>query len=363
MKRESPNVASGRPAGVAASHFGTMPDGRAVRRFTLHNGDVTVEAIELGAIITSLRTPDRRGETGDIVLGFDTLDGYLGPSPYFGAVVGRFANRIAHGRFVLDGVSYQLAQNDGKNHLHGGLRGFDKVLWSGQPISEDGDPGLLFSYVSADGEEGYPGELAVLVTYVLSSTGELRVRYAARTDRPTIVNLTQHSYFNLAAAAKDVLSHGLTVNASRYTPVDAGLIPTGELRDVAGTPFDFRTPSAIGARIDAEDDQLAAAGGYDHNFVLDRGDDRSLVLAARVTEPTSGRTLEVRTTQPGLQFYSGNFLDGSIIGKRGRRYARRSAFCLETQHYPDSPNESRFPSVVLRPSEEYGEETVFVFGR
>ena len=344
------------------SPFGTLPDGRAVRRFTLQNGDVTMEVIELGAIITSLSTPDRRGQPDDIVLGFDSLEGYLGPSPYFGAVVGRFANRIAHGRFTLDGVTYPLARTDGENHLHGGARGFDKVLWSGQPVTEDGQPGVVFDYVSADGEEGYPGELDVRVTYLLSASGELCVRYHARADRPTIINLTQHSYFNLAATATDVLSHVLTLHSSRYTPVDAGLIPTGELRDVAGTPFDFRAPSAVGARIDAKDDQLAAAGGYDHNFVIDRADERTLVLAARVAEPTSGRTLEVRTTQPGLQFYSGNFLDGSLVGKKGRRYLHRSGFCLETQHYPDSPNHPDFPSAVLRPAEEYVQETRFRFG-
>ena len=332
-----------------------------MNRFTLRNGDVTVEAIELGAIITRLFTPDRHGDQGDIVLGFDSLDGYLGASPYFGAVVGRFANRIARGRFALDGVEYQLACNDGTNHLHGGVRGFDKVLWSGEPMTEEGEPAVSFSYASADGEEGYPGRLDVRVTYLLSATGALRIRYEARSDRPTIINLTQHSYFNLAASATDVLGHELTLNASRFTPVDAGLIPTGELRPVNDTPFDFRSPVAIGERINAGDDQLVRAGGYDHNFVIDRDDARLVVPVARVTEPTSGRTLELRTTQPGVQFYSGNFLDGSITGKRGRRYSHRTGFCLETQHFPDSPNQPGFPTVVLRPAQEYVEETVFVF--
>lgn len=333
-----------------------------MRAFTLHNGQLTMQVIEYGAIVTSLRTPDRAGQQGDIVLGHDTLEGYLEHSPYFGAVVGRFANRIAHGRFVLDGVTYQLACNDGENHLHGGVRGFDKVLWRGESCIEDGDPAVAFSYVSEDGEEGYPGRLDVTVTYVLTPAGELRVRYRARTDKPTIINLTQHSYFNLTAAATDILGHVLTVHASRFTPVDAGLIPTGERRTVAGTPFDFRTATTIGARIGTRAEQLALAGGYDHNFVLDRADDGALALAARVHEPTSGRILEVRTTQPGMQLYSGNFLDGSITGKGGRRYGHRSGFCLETQHFPDSPNEPAFPSVGLRPGEEYAEETEFAFG-
>lgn len=344
------------------SPFGTLPDGRPVRRFTLRHGGVELEAVEYGAIITSLRTPDHRGQLGDVVLGFDTLDGYLQRSPYFGAVVGRYANRIAKGRFTLDGVTYQLACNDGANHLHGGVKGFDKVLWQGAAIADGGAPGVEFTYVSADGEEGYPGRLEVRVTYVLMAAGVLRVHYRATADRPTIVNLTQHSYFNLSASAIDVLGHELSLNASRFTPVDGGLIPTGELRAVAGTPFDFRVPQAMGARIAAPDHQLAIAGGYDHNFVLDREDDRSLVLAARVLEPTTRRTLEVRTTQPGVQLYSGNFLDGTIVGKGGRRYEHRAGFCLETQHFPDSPNHALFPSVGLRPGEEYDEETEFRFG-
>ncbi len=339
-----------------------LPDGRPVRAFTLRNDQLTMQVIEYGAIITSLSTPDRQGRSGDVVLGHDSLDGYLEHSPYFGAVVGRFANRIARGRFALDGVTYQLAHNDGENHLHGGVRGFDKRLWRGEVLTEDAQPAVAFRYVSEDGEEGYPGRLDVVVSYVLASSGELRVRYRARTDKPTILNLTQHSYFNLTAGTTDVLGHVLTMNASRFTPVDAGLIPTGVLRDVSGTSFDFRSPTPIGARIDARDEQLALAGGYDHNFVIDRADDHTLALAARVHEPTSGRTLEVRTTQPGVQLYSGNFLDGSITGKGGRRYAHRTGFCLETQHFPDSPNEPAFPSVVLRPGEEYDEETVFTFG-
>ncbi|HEX5972043.1 MAG TPA: aldose epimerase family protein [Gemmatimonadaceae bacterium] len=342
--------------------FGALPDGRPVQAFVLRNGDVEVEAITYGAIITRVLAPDRRGEPGDVVLGFDTLDEYLEHSPYFGAVVGRYANRIAHGRFALDGVTYQLACNDGANHLHGGVRGFDKVLWTATPLSDDAMPGVTFLYDSADGDEGYPGTLSARVTYRLSGDGALHVRYHATTDRATIVNLTQHSYFNLAAGEGNVLGHQVVVNASRFTPVDAGLIPTGELRLVEGTPFDFRTPAALGARIDEPDGQLETAGGYDHNFVLDSVGDRALVLAARVVEPMSGRTLELRTTEPGLQLYSGNFLDGSIIGKGGRRYAHRSGFCLETQHFPDSPNHPEFPSAVLRPDGQYESESVFVFG-
>ena len=362
VKLDARNVASERPPSVDVSRFGTLPDGRAVRQFTLRHATVQLAIIEFGAVIASLKTPDHLGEPGDIVLGHDTLDGYLAHSPYFGAVVGRYANRIAGGRFSLDGVTYQLPRNDGGNHLHGGQRGFDKVLWSGTPVTEDGAPGVALTYVSTDGEEGYPGRLEAVVTYVLREQGELCVRYRAVTDRPTIINLSQHSYFNLTASARDVLGHVLEVNASRFTPVDETLIPTGELRDVGGTPFDFRTPSAIGARIAESEHQLAVAGGYDHNFVLDHDADRSLALAARVVEPISRRTMELRTTQPGLQFYSGNFLDGSVIGRSGRRYEHRTGFCLETQHFPDSPNHPSFPPVVLRPGEEFAEETVFSFG-
>jgi aldose 1-epimerase len=347
---------------VEESLFGTLPDGRPVRRFILHNGGVEVEVIEYGAIITRLLTPDQHGEPGDVVLGFDTLEGYLAGSPYFGAVVGRYANRIAHGRFTLDGVTYRLASNDGANHLHGGVRGFDKVLWQGTPTSDDAMPGVTCAYESADGEEGYPGRLSACVTYLLSADGALHVRYHATTDRATIINLTQHSYFNLAASEGDVLAHELRLDASRFTPVDDGLIPTGELRAVEGTPFDFRTSIALGARIGDPDRQLAAAGGYDHNFVLDRGADRSLVLAARVMDPVSRRTLEIHTTEPGIQLYSGNFLDGSITGKAGRRYAHRTGFCLETQHFPDSPNHPEFPPAVLRTEARYESESVYVFG-
>lgn len=362
MKREARDLASTRPPEVTASPFGLLPDGRAVACFTLRNDMVDLAVMEYGATIISLRTPDRRGDRDDVVLGFDTLGGYLGRSPYFGAIVGRYANRIANGRFSLDGAAYQLERNDGQQHLHGGRRGVDKRLWRGTPVTADGMPGVAFTYVSADGEEGYPGELSIRVTYLLSPEGALHVRYDATTDRPTIVNLSQHSYFNLNPGAADVLGHELAIFAGRFTPVTDQLIPTGELRPVDGTPFDFRRPTLIGARIAGGDHQLAVAGGYDHNFVLDRPDQRSLVLAARVRDPVSHRTMEVHTTEPGVQFYSGNFLDGSITGKRGRRYGHRSGFCLETQHFPDSPNHPGFPSVVQRPGAAYSSETVFAFG-
>ncbi|HEX9692815.1 MAG TPA: aldose epimerase family protein [Gemmatimonadales bacterium] len=351
-----------RTSTVTRGTFGTLPDGAPVTLYTLTNANgVEVRAITYGAIIVSLRVPDRDGTMGDVVLGFDDLVGYLHDPPYFGAIVGRYANRIARGRFALDGTTYELATNNGPNHLHGGLRGFDKVVWSAEPFGSDRDVGVTFSYRSPDGEEGYPGTLEVRVTYTLSANDELIVDYAATTDRPTPINLSQHSYFNLAGdVRRDVLDHVLTIDADRYTPVDRTLIPTGELADVRGTPFDFTTPTAIGARIDADDEQLRFGGGYDHNFVLSRATE-GLAFAARVSEPTSGRVLRISTTEPGLQFYSGNFLDGSITGKRGRVYGPRFGFCLETQHFPDSPNQPAFPSTILRPGEEYRSRTVFAF--
>ena len=340
-----------------------MPDGTTIESFTLANGrGIEVRAITYGAIITSLETPDRQGQPGDIVLGFDALDGYLKDPPYFGAIIGRYGNRIAKGRFTLDDESYALATNNGENHLHGGVRGFDKVVWDAAPFENQRGVGVTFRHTSPDGDEGYPGTLAVEVTYTLTSQDELVVDYRATTDKATPVNLTQHSYFNLAGdGAGDILGHVLQLDASRYTPVDAGLIPTGAIAPVEGTPFDFRTPAAIGARIGADDEQLKLGGGYDHNFVLDRTSD-GLVHAARVVEPTTGRTLDVMTTEPGIQFYSGNFLDGTITGKGGHVYGHRNGFCLETQHYPDSPNQPDFPSTILRPGEEYRSQTVFRFG-
>jgi aldose 1-epimerase len=344
---------------VTRAPFGQTPDGQPVEIFTLQNtSGIEVKAITYGGIITSLKTPDRHGATADIVLGFDSLDGYLADHPYFGAIIGRYGNRIANGRFVLDKLEYRLATNNGRHHLHGGIKGFDKHVWTPEII---GNNAIRLSRVSGDGEEGYPGELQVAVVYSLTNYNELIVEYQAATDLPTHVNLTQHSYFNLAGAGSgDVLGHELMINADRYTPVDATLIPTGQLATVEGTPFDFRTPTAIGARIEARHPQIRHGRGYDHNWVLNRDGD-SLQLAARVVEPKSVRVLEVATTEPGMQFYAGNVLDGAITGKGGLDYGRRSGFCLETQHYPDSPNKPDFPSTVLRPGTTYSTRTVFKF--
>ncbi len=353
-------------AHITRTAFGTTADGTAVDLFTLTNArGVEVRAMTYGATIVSLRTPDRGGRLGDIVLGYPTLAGYLAQSPYFGAVVGRYGNRIARGRFSLDGKAYQLATNNGPNHLHGGVKGFDKVVWSAEPAESDSSAAVTFSYVSPAGEEEYPGTLHARVTYTLTDRDELRVDYLATTDQATPVNLTQHSYFNLAGAGtRDILGHELMIAADHYTPVDATLIPTGEIAPVAGTPFDFRTPTAIGARIDQNDVQLQNGKGYDHNWVLNRAGaaEGALVHAARVSEPTTGRTLDVFTNEPGIQFYSGNFLDGTITGKDGRVYRHRYGFCLETQHFPDSPNHPNFPSTILRPGREYRSTTVFQFG-
>lgn len=346
-------------AGVARSPFGRLPGGKAVDVFTLRNATgVEIRVIPFGGAIVSVRTPDRDGRFADVVLGYDDLAGYRGDDAYLGAVIGRYANRIRGGRFSLDGREYALAINNGPNHLHGGVQGFDKVLWTAGPLPDADEIGLALAYTSPDGEEGYPGTLEVRVTYTLTDRDELTVDYRAFTDRPTVVNLTQHSYFNLTGdPARDVLGHQLQIDADRFTPVDETLIPTGELAPVEGTPFDFRRPTSIGARIDTDDPQLRRAGGYDHNWVLNGGGGAS-AFAARAYEPTTGRTLEVYTTEPGLQFYSGNFLDGGIRGKGGHR----CGFCLETQHFPDSPNQPAFPSTVLRPGGEYRSRTTYRFG-
>ena len=339
--------------------FGKTADGEVVEAFTLKNANgIEVTAITYGGIITSLKVPDRNGAIGDVVLGFDAIDGYLKGHPFFGAIIGRYGNRIAKGRFSIDKQTYTLATNNGPNHLHGGIRGFDKHLWQAEILNENS---LRFSRVSPDGEEGYPGTLQVQVIYSLTNYNEFIVDYSASTDQPTHVNLTQHSYFNLAGAGADVLGHELMIDADRYTPVTSELIPTGELAPVEGTPFDFRKPTAIGARITAPHPQIKNGQGYDHNWVLNR-EGPGLELAARVLEPSSGRTMEVATTEPGMQFYTGNFLDGTIVGKGGHKYGRRSGFCLETQHYPDSPNQPDFPSTLLRPGSTYSSRTVFKFG-
>ncbi len=340
-----------------------MPDGTPVVLFTLTNPrGIEIRAISYGAVIVSVRVPDRRGVLADVVLGFDRFEDYLTRSRYFGAVVGRVANRIAKGRFTLDGHPYQLATNQGDNHLHGGTAGFDKVVWHAEPFHRDAEVGVAFSRTSPDGEEGYPGALNVTITYTLTAQDELRVDYEATSDQPTIVNLTQHSYFNLAGEGSgDISGHELTIDADRYTPVDDAMIPTGELAPVDRTPFDFRSATRIGARIDQNDEQLRRGQGYDHNFVLSPSVSR-LRRAIRVVEPTTGRTLEMSTTEPGVQFYSGNKLDPPIVGKQGHVYGRRAGLCLETQHFPDSPNHANFPAVVLRPWEKYESTTVFAFG-
>lgn len=348
---------------VPQASWGQTPDGRAVELLTLRNAaGVEVRIATLGGIVTSLRVPDRDGHVDDVVLGHDAVAGYFPNSNYFGAIVGRYANRIAGGAFVLDGTTYKLAQNNGPNHLHGGHKGWDQAIWQPETFQNASGTGVMLTLMSPDGDEGYPGAVRAKVTYTLTSRNELAVDYEATTDKPTIINLTQHSYFNLAGErASDILGHQLMIQADRYTPVDDTLIPTGELAPVAGTPFDFRTATGIGARIGQDHVQLTRGRGYDHNWVLTRQGD-GVSLAARVVEPASGRTLEIATTEPGLQFYSGNFLDGSVTGKNGRVYGHRAGFCLETQHFPDSPNKPEFPSTTLRPGQTYRSRTVMTFG-
>ena len=341
--------------------FGTVPEGR-VDLYTMTNSrGMEVRAMNYGGIIVSLRVPDKKGVLADVVLGFDTLDAYLNNKPYFGAIIGRYANRIANGKFTLNGAEYRLARNNGMNSLHGGLKGFDKVLWRGEQFENNQGIGVVFTYTSKNGEEGYPGNLKAKVTYTLTDQSELQIEYQATTDEATPVNLTNHSYFNLASEGNgDILKHNLILNADRFTPVESTLIPAGELRSVAGTPFDFTKPTAIGARIDTNNEQLAIAHGYDHNFVLDRKG-TGLELAGRVDEPQSGRVLEVYTTEPGVQLYTGNFLDGTITGKHGYAYNKHAGLCLETQHFPDSPNHSNFPWTILKPEQTYNSRTVYKF--
>ena len=347
---------------IEPQDFGKTMEGQQVSLFTLQNASgMRATLTDYGATVTSLYAPDRNGDFDDVVLGFPTLEGYLSEHPFFGGTIGRYGNRIAKGRFKLDEVPYQLAANNGEHHLHGGVKGFHRVLWRAELVRKDGAAGVKFSYLSPDGEEGYPGNLSSTVTYWLTSENELIIRYHATTDKPTPVNLTHHSYFNLAGQGRgDVLAHQLEIFADYFTPVDAGLITTGELRPVTGTPMDFRQPHAMGARINSDDEQLRYGRGYDHNWVLNRRD-RALILAARVYEPASGRQMEVWTSEPGLQFYSGNFLDGTSNGKEGRGYHCRHGFCLETQHFPDSPNQPQFPNTILRPGDTYASETIYRF--
>ncbi len=346
---------------IDVTAFGKTPEGQEVKLYTLRNANgAGAKIMTYGAIVTSLEMPDSQGQMDDVVLGYDTLDGYLKTTPYFGAIVGRYGNRIGKATFTLDNVAYSLARNDKENHLHGGIKGFDKVVWSDKPVWKSDAVGVELTYLSKDGEEGYPGNLTSTVTYLLTNKNELRIEYLATTDKATPVNLTHHGYFNLTGGERDILGHELMLNANKFTPVDAGLIPTGELQPVKDTPMDFTTDTAIGARIEADFEQLKAGGGYDHNWVINRSGG-GLILAAKVTEPTTGRVMEVFTTEPGVQFYAGNFLDGTITGKGGRVYQHRWGFCLETQHYPDSPNKPSFPSTILRPGDTYKTTTVYRF--
>jgi aldose 1-epimerase len=345
---------------VTAKPFGTA-DGKEVSLYTLRNANGAEATItNYGGIVVSLLVPDRTGKMIDVVLGYDDLAGYIKTTPYFGALIGRYGNRIAHGKFTLDGKTYTLATNDGANTLHGGLKGFDKVVWSGRPVESKLGAALELTYLSKDGEEGYPGNLSVTAVYTLTNANELRVDFTAHTDKATVANLTHHSYFNLAGSG-DILDHLVTINADRFTPVDKGLIPTGELKPVEGTPFDFRKAAAIGARIKADDAQLKAGGGYDHNWIVNQQKAGELGFQARIECPRTGIVLEVSSTEPAVQFYSGNFLDGTITGKKGQVYAHRTGFCFEPQHYPDSPNQPAFPSTVLRPGQTYQNTIIYKF--
>ena len=342
---------------IKKKSFGKTPDGQEVNLYTLTNTNGLRAGItNYGAILVSMEVPDKNGKLADITLGFDTLDGYIPRHPYFGATVGRYANRIGGAKFKLNDVEYKLAANNGPNHLHGGIKGFDKVVWKTEDERAESDKAIVkLSYLSKDGEEGYPGNLSCTVTYTLTKDDELKISYEAQTDKTTILNLTNHSYWNLAGQGNgDILGHELMLNADKYTPVDEGLIPTGEIRNVNNSPMDFTRPMTIGSRIGQVE------GGYDHNYVLNSGGGR-LALCARVYEPAGGRAMEIYTTEPGVQFYTGNFLDGSITGKSGKVYKKHYGFCLETQHFPDSPNKPDFPSVVLNPGQKYTTVTVHKF--
>lgn len=353
------------PSTVSMRAFGQTKAGEPVLLYTLTNANgLTADITNYGGIMTRLLVPDRDGKLGDILLGYNTVDEYIAKTPYFGALIGRVGNRIAHGKFTLDGQTYTLALNDKPGdipcNLHGGNAGFDKVLWQAEPVLKDNTPGVKLHRVSPDGEEGFPGNLDVTVCYWLTNANELKIEYRATTDKATPINLTQHNYYNLRGEG-DILGHVLTINASKTTPVDAGLIPTGELAAVAGTPFDFLTPTPMGKNINADNQQIKYGPGFDHNWVLDRKTAKDLELAATVHEPTTGRVMEVWTQEPDIQFYAGNFLDGTLVGKNGKPYQYRSGFCLETQHAPDSINQPKFPSTVLRPGEVYETMTVYRF--
>jgi aldose 1-epimerase len=345
--------------GVTEAGFGKLPDGRAAEVYTLKNADLEVRITTYGARVVSLKTKDRDGKVGDVVLGYNSVDGYVAEGrskTYFGSVVGRYGNRIAGGKFVIDGKTYQVPQNDGSNALHGGPHGFDEQLWTGKAIPD----GVEMTLVSKDGDMGFPGTLTAHVRYTLAGAA-IHINYSAATDKPTVTNLTNHSYFNLSGEGSGtILDEVMMINANGYTPVDAGLIPAGGVKPVAGTPFDFNKPTPIGARIGDDNEQLKLGGGYDHNWVLN-GKNGEMKTAAKVYDPKSGRVLTVSTTQPGVQFYTGNFLDGSKTGKAGVKYAKRTGFCLETQHYPDSPNQPAFPTTLLKPGETLHTETVFAF--
>jgi aldose 1-epimerase len=343
---------------VEKMDFGKTPEGTPVEIFVLANGKMTVKVITYGAIVTEIDVPDKSGKLTDVVLGFDNLEGYLGSHPYFGAATGRVANRIARARFTLDGKEFTLAANNGPNTLHGGKKAFDKVVWKATDVSGSAGPAVKMSYLSPDGEEGFPGNLSVSVTYTVTADNELRIDYSATTDKATPVNLTNHSYFNLAGpAAGSILGHEMMLAADLYTPVDDNLIPTGETISVQGTPLDFTRPATLGSRIG---ELKGEPGGYDHNYVLRKGG-KELALAARVTEPESGRVLEMFTTEPAVQLYTANFLDGTIKGKGGVTYKKQHAFCLEAQHYPDSVNQPKFPSTILRPGSTYTQTTIYKF--
>lgn len=348
---------------IEKTSFGALPDGRTADSYTLKNANgMEVKITNYGGVVSHWTAPDKDGKYEDIVLGFDSLAGYLTPPPYFGALIGRYGNRIAKGKFKLEGKEYTLATNNNNlNHLHGGVVGFDKVLWNAEPI-EGEEPALKLTYLSKDGEEGYPGNLNVTVTYTLQKDNSLKIDYSATTDKTTIINLTNHSYFNLSASKNNILDHEVTLNADRFLPVDKGLIPTGELRAVKGTVFDFTSPTVIGKGInDEKDEQIKLGGGYDHAWILNKKEGNELSLAATVVDKTSGRKMEVLTTEPAIQFYTGNFLDGKLTGKGGVNYPKRFALCLESEHYPDSPNQSAFPTTVLKPNQTYKTTTIYKF--